>query len=97
MVTFELLKGTALSGTFTWANKALDVNKKGVINVPEYLTYGGNNVAVVQWQNTASNYLLISHIDEATFPTTGSVTLTGASSSATFAFNASTGRMKTKY
>ena len=25
VVTFELLKGSTLSGTFTWANKALDV------------------------------------------------------------------------
>jgi len=99
VVTFEFLKGSALSGTFTWANKALDVNKPGVVNVPELLNIqgGATGVARVQWQNTAKKYLMISHINEATFPTTGTTVLVGASSSATFTFNAATGRMKTKY
>jgi hypothetical protein len=99
VVTFEFLKGSALSGTFTWADKALDVNKPGVVNVPELLNIqgGATGVARVQWQNTAKKYLMISHINEATFPTTGTKVLVGASSSATFTFNAATGRMKTKY
>ena len=99
VVTFELLKGSALSGTFTWADKALDVTRPGVVNVPELLNISGGatGVARVQWQNSSTYLLLISDINEATFPTSGSVTLVGASSWATFTFNAATGRMKTKY
>jgi hypothetical protein len=101
IVTFELLKGSALSGTFVWANKGLDVEKPGVLNVPENLAIGGASgtvVAVAQWQNTANKYLLISNIVEASFPTAdSSVTLTGADSGATFTFNPTTQRMKTKY
>ncbi len=100
VVTFELLKGSALSGTFTWTNKALDPDKDGVVtNKPEFLNISGGTteVARVQWQNTGKFYLMISHINEATFPTSGVITLVGADSGATFVFNAATGRMKTKY
>jgi len=70
------LKGSALSGTFTWTGKALDTGKQGVVNVPELLDIQGGTtgVARVQWQNSTSNYLLISHINESTFPTTGTIT-----------------------
>ena len=99
VVTFELLKGSAMTGTFTWALKALDVNKPGVVNVPELLNIqgGATGVARVQWQNSDGNLLLISDINETTFPTTGTTVLVGATSNATFTFNAATGRMQTKY
>ena len=95
-VSFELLKGTA-SGTFTWSGKALD-GGKNTTNITENLTHNGTVVAKVQWQSgTSSSYLLVSDIVEASFPTSGSITLTGATSSSTFAMNAATGRMVTKY
>ena len=99
VVTFELLKGSAMTGTFTWALKALDVDKPGVVNVPELLDIqgGATGVARVQWQNSDGNLLLISDINETTFPITGTTVLVGASSGATFTFNAATGRMQTKY
>jgi len=99
VVTFELFKGSALSGTFTWAGKALDVNKPGVVNVPELLNISGglSSACRVQWQNTDSNYLLVSHISP-NFPTADSdITLTGATSGATFVMNPATARMSVKY
>jgi len=99
VVTFELFKGSALSGTFTWANKALDVNKPGVVNVPELLNISGgiSSACRVQWQNTNSNYLLVSNISP-NFPTAdANITLTGASSGATFVMNPATARMSVKY
>jgi len=99
VVTFELFKGSALSGTFTWAGKALDVNKPGVINVPELLniTDGISSACRVQWQNTDSNYLLVSNISP-NFPTADEdITLTGATSGATFVMNPATARMSVKY
>ena len=99
IVTFELLKGTAISGTFTWANKALDATKN-TGNRPELLNVSGgaSGVARVQWQTDDGNLLLISNIDEAAFPSTDATfVLTGATSGATFTFNPTEGRMKTKY
>jgi hypothetical protein len=92
IVTFELLKG-ATTGTFTWANKALDASKS---TPPELLNVSGGatGVARVQWHE--SGYLLVSNINEATFPTTGTITLVGADSGASFVMNAATQRMVTK-
>jgi len=50
VVTFELLKGSAITGTFTWASKALDVNKPGVVAVVQLpvvkLTYSNFVLAI---------------------------------------------------
>jgi len=92
VVTFELFKGTT-SGTFTWADKALDSSKATPTELLN-ISGGATGVARVQWHE--SNYLLVSDINEDTFPTTGSITLVGADSSATFTMNAATQRMVTK-
>ena len=95
VMSFELLKGTA-SGTFTWSGKALDPSKN-TTNITEELTISGTVMARAQWQSgSTSGYLLVSNVSSS-FPTSGNVTLTGATSGATFAMNAATGRMVTKY
>jgi len=98
VVTFEFFKGSSLSGTFTWADKALDASKN-TPNIPELLNIsnGINGACRVQWQNTDSNYLLVSNVSP-NFPTAdANITLTGASSGATFVMNPATARMSTKY